>query len=102
MPEWDCRDGGHQALADPQSPGGLLLSLPGSLRRQRIHDQSLQHLLVHIRQLLDVETALAGGVLAEFRQQRVSAAESDRTIQDIRGFTRRETDERHIALAPTV
>jgi hypothetical protein len=29
----------------------------------------LQHLLVHISELLNVEAALAGGVLAELRQQ---------------------------------
>src|SRR5258708_37504988 len=49
--------------------GWLLARVPGSYGGDGFRDQGLQHLLVHISELLDVETAPAGRVLAELCQQ---------------------------------
>jgi MFS family permease len=54
--------------------------------------------LFHIRELLDVEAALAGRMLAEFCEQRRSLAKPGHPIQNSCGPTRRECDNRHIAL----
>ena len=64
--------------------------------------QGLQNFLIHISELLDVYAALAGGVLAEFRQHRLGVAGCIHAIQNIGGLPRRKTDERHIALTPAL
>src|SRR5207237_6534642 len=68
----------------------------------RFDDQCLQHLLVHIGEFLDVEAALAGSVLAEPSEQRLSVAEPCQAIENGRGLTRRKTGKRHIALLPAL
>src|SRR5271157_1121759 len=56
------------------------------------HDLRLQHLLVHVGELLDVEAALAGAVLAEVAGIR-------HAVENECGLTRRKSDQRRIALA---
>src|ERR1700693_1846271 len=75
---------------------------PRSHRSDSFEDHRLQHLLVHISELLDVEAALAGRVLAELREQRLGVAESGHAVQNICGLARRKTDQRHIALTPAL
>jgi hypothetical protein len=58
--------------------------------------------LIHTGELLNVDANLASGVLAEFSEQHLSAAESSHHIKNNYSLTRRETSERHIALAPAV
>src|SRR6202522_2821827 len=65
-------------------------------------DECLKHLHVHIRELLDVQASLAGGVLAELGEQRPSAIKADRAVQNICGLARRKADDRHIAFAPAL
>src|SRR6202040_3119123 len=60
------------------------------------------HMLVHIRELLDVEAALACRMLAESCEQRRSLAKPDHAIQNGCGLTWRESNNRHIALPPTL
>ena len=59
-------------------------------------------MLVHIRELLDVEAALAGRMFAEFCEQRRGLAKPGHPIQNSCGLTRRECDHRHIALPPAL
>src|SRR5271157_3686514 len=63
---------------------------------------SLQHLLVHISELLDVNAALASGVLAELFEHRLGVAGRVHAIQHICRLTRRKTDQRHIAFTPAL
>ena len=57
---------------------------------------------VHISELLDVEAALAGRVLAELCEQRLRVTEPGHVIQSGCGLAGRKADKRHVALAPAV
>src|SRR5664279_1834467 len=76
--------------------------MPRSSGGDGFDDQSLQHFLVYISELLDVEAAFAGRVLAELCEQRFGAAKPGHAIQNDCGLTWRKSDQRHIALAPAV
>ncbi len=52
-----------------------LALVPRSHGGDRLDGQGLQHLLVHISELLYVEAAFAGRVLAELCEQRLRVAE---------------------------
>ena len=61
---------------------------PCAFGRQRLRHEFLQYLFINISEFLDVEAALSGCVLAEPREQRLSATEPDqayRTVADFRG-----------------
>ena len=76
--------------------------MAGSPGCDGFYDQGLQHLSIHIGELLDVEAAPAGGVLAELSQQLIGIAKPRHAIENGGGLTRRKTGQRGIALAPAL
>src|SRR5260221_1477358 len=100
---WQCRVGRSGTILGHRSPGPETLArVPRSYGGNGFDDQCFQNFLVNICELLDVEAALAGGVLAELCDQRLRVAGRGRVIQNGRRFTRRKTDKRHVALSPAV
>src|SRR6266436_1255498 len=86
-----------------RSPGPETLArVPRSYGGNGFDDQCFQYFLVHISELLDVEAALAGSVLAELCEQRPRVAVPGHAVQNGCGLTWRKPDKRHIALAPAV
>src|SRR6516225_6008122 len=71
---------------------------PRSLCGQGFDRQGLQHVLVHIRELLDVEATLSGRIFAECFEQRRSLTKAGHPIQNSCGLTRRECNNRQISL----
>ena len=65
-----------------------LFSVANPAGGQGLLDHGFQHLLIYIRELLDVEAAFASGVLAELSQQRLGVAETDHVVQNSCGLTR--------------
>src|SRR5271154_3083963 len=78
------------------------LAFPRARGSNRLYDHGLQYFMVHVGEFLDVEAALASGVLAELGQQRLGVVGASYAVENRRGFARREADNRHIALTPTL
>src|ERR1700733_10615849 len=72
------------------------------LCQHRSNDQFAQHFLVHIRKRLDVKTALAGGVFAQLGEQQLGLVAVHDTVQNRRRFSRRETHQNRVTLAPAL
>ena len=65
----------------------------------RPFEECLEHLYVDIRELLNVKTSLAGGVLAKFGQQLLSTFKTNCAVQNVCGLSRRKSDDQHIPFA---
>ena len=65
-------------------------------------DECLKYLHVHIRELLDVQASLTGGVLTELGEQRLGAIKAYRAVQNVGGLARRKANDEHIAFAPAL
>src|ERR1700723_1237658 len=72
------------------------------LCQHRSNDQFAQHFLVHIRKRLDVKTALAGGVFSQLGEQQLGLVAVHDTVQNRRRFSRRETHQNRVTLAPAL
>jgi len=58
-----------QAIFPPGASPAVLLGVFGSFRRDGLQDQGPQNVLIHIRELLDVNAAFTGSVLTELSSQ---------------------------------
>src|SRR5215469_4365450 len=65
-----------------------LICVRSSTGSEGFSDHGFQHSLIYISELLDIEAALAGGVLAELGQERLGIAERDDVIQNSCGLAR--------------
>ncbi len=66
----------------------LLARVPSPQCGNGFDDHRLQDFLVHVGELFDVETGSAGGVFAEFGEQRLSAFEPHQAIENGCSFSR--------------